>query len=146
LRIAKRCKSIGLKPISHPPGVEIFAFFALPKIAPRKTTDERISLIKVSGISKPEADVLSTIKSVPRLSVLQPRFSRILIVHSTSERRGQLCIIDLPFTKYVAASIGNALFFEPCATKLPFNLLPPFITNEDITPHLSKSAIMLYSM
>ena len=45
-----RCRSIGRSPISHPPGDDSTALPVRPSTEPRKTIDERISLIKASGI------------------------------------------------------------------------------------------------
>ena len=44
-------KSIGLEPISHPPGYENLAFLYFPIIAPARITEDLIFLIKFSGIS-----------------------------------------------------------------------------------------------
>ena len=48
---AAKCKSIGLDPISHPPGYENVTSLNLPRIAPAKITVDLICLIKCSGIS-----------------------------------------------------------------------------------------------
>ena len=46
-----KCRSIGLEPISQPPGYEKLALLYFPIIAPANITEDLIFLIKFSGIS-----------------------------------------------------------------------------------------------
>ena len=46
-----KCKSIGLVPMSQPPGYENIACLNLPNIAPASITDDLIFLISSFGIS-----------------------------------------------------------------------------------------------
>ena len=52
LRSADRCRSIGLGPSSHPPGYDILQCPVLPRTEPRKTIEERISLISLMHLSR----------------------------------------------------------------------------------------------
>ena len=122
-----RCKSIGRRPISQPPGAETVPAPKRASNAPRKTIDERISRISRSGMSNLSAQDESTITVCPSRFVLQPICSRILIAASTSVSLGQLCITLTPPTAAAAARIGRALFFEPCSSVFPLSGLPPLM-------------------
>ena len=84
----------------------------LPMTAPKNTTDERISRIRLSGISYSEIPELSTI-TAPSLRHLHPKCSRILSEVSTSDSIGQLCTTLSPPQSTVPASTGKTLFFAP---------------------------------
>ena len=127
LRIAARCRSIGRRPISQPPGAVITASPVALTNAPRKIIDERISRISTSSIEFKDIRLLST-DTVPTLRCTsQPRERRIFKVASMSLKSGQLCITHGVPTATVAAKIGNALFFAPCIRTLPQRLFPPSI-------------------
>ena len=81
--------------------------------APKNTTDERISRIRLSGISYSETPELSTITAPPSLRHLHPKCSRILSEVSTSDSIGQLCTTLSPPQSTVPASTGKTLFFAP---------------------------------
>ena len=112
-RKAERCRSIGLKPISQPPGVKSRAFLQRETSEPKNTIDERISRIRFSGILQQEMLLESTVSVCPSRVTTQPRCSRILTAASTSDKNGQLCSTLTPSTSTHAARMGSELFFEP---------------------------------
>ena len=70
----------------------------------------------------------------------------MLTVTLTSDKSGQLCITDTPFTKTEAERMGKTLFFAPCRVISPLNLLPQSIINFSIYPPKAvyeKERIML---
>ena len=80
---AEICISIGLAPKSHPPERKDGSVQVLPKIAPRKTIDERIShkLIRYLNVS----NLLYQQLHYPFLVHLQPRYVSILLAAKTSD-------------------------------------------------------------
>ena len=127
------CKSIGRAPSSHPPGAKSETLLSLARTAPIKITDERISRIILSGISKFVAERESTVTHPSSHVTLQPIYFKISIAASTSRNLGQLCITLVPELSIVAARIGRTLFFEPCTDTIPSRALPPFTINVSIT-------------
>ena len=89
-RSAERCKSMGRRPISQPPGVKSLALLQRETSEPKKTMDERISRIRLSGISKQKTFLESTVRVCPSRVTLQPRWRSIRTAASTSDRNGQL--------------------------------------------------------
>ena len=108
-----RCKSIGLEPISHPPGNEILALPVRARIAPRKTIELLVLRINSTGTSKRLISSHFTRSVLSQRVAAQPRYRRMLTDASTSESEGQLWITFSPFVRIEAAIIGKALFFAP---------------------------------
>ena len=122
-----KCKSIGLDPISHPPGYENVAFLNRPIIAPAKTTDDLICLIKSSGILC-SSILLESITILPFfLYILQPKISNIFKVIWVSCILGTLYNFVIFLFNMLAAIIGKEAFFEPETSTSPSSLLPPSI-------------------
>ena len=128
-RSAARCRSIGLAPSSQPPGKVSLQRRVLPRTAPRNTMDDRISRIKLSGISLPQTLEASTHTVSPLRVHLHPRQESILHAASTSVSSGQLCRTHSPCASTHAASSGSALFFAPCTLSSPSSRRPPLTTS-----------------
>lgn len=128
-RSAARCRSIGLAPSSQPPGKVSLQWRVLPRTAPRNTMDDRISRIKLSGISLPQTLEASTHTVSPLRVHLHPRQKSILHAASTSVSSGQLCRTHSPCASTHAASSGSALFFAPCTLSSPSSRRPPLTTS-----------------
>ena len=110
---AHRCISIGLGPSSHPPGNDSLHSPVLPRTAPRKTIDERISLISSSGTKVFTAPLASTVTQPSSRLHLAPSTDRMRQAANTSESAGQLCSLISPFIRTHPASSGRAAFFAP---------------------------------
>ena len=124
---AAKCKSIGLVPISHPPGYEKVTSLNLPNIAPANITVDLICLISCSGISL-LIIFLEFISILPLFFlILQPKYFKISCVIFVSCILGTLYNFVFPLFNIVAANIGNDAFFEPDTSTSPSNLLPPSI-------------------
>ena len=96
LRSADRCRSIGLGPSSHPPGYDILQCPVLPSTDPRKTIEERISRISLTGISQLPIAQASDITVLPLRLHFTPICESIRSAASTSVSLGQLCITLSP--------------------------------------------------
>ena len=72
-RRAKRCRSMGRGPNSQPPGKLMFACPRRAAIAPKNTTEERISRMSRSGTAPPLTSRASTVTVRPSRSTLQPK-------------------------------------------------------------------------
>ena len=127
-----KCKSIGLDPISHPPGHENFALWYFPINAPARITDERICLIKSSGISYVCTLLVFIIILLFFLFIVAPIFFKISNIVLTSWISGTLYNVVVPAFNTVAAIIGNAAFLEPDIFISPSSFFPPWIINFDI--------------
>ena len=127
-----RWRSMGRGPSSHPPGIDSSERPQRLSTAPRKITDERISRIRWSGTSQRVSEAASTTSASPSHSARQPRCRRIRMDASTSRRRGQLCSVEVPLCKMVAAKMGSTLFFAPWTCKLPLRALPPSMIKSPI--------------
>ena len=122
------CWSIGICPSSHPPGYDIQQCPVLPSTEPRKTIEERISRISLTGISQLPIAQASEITVLPLRLHFTPICESIRRAASTSVSLGQLCITLSPsYISTVAASIGSAAFFAPWSESSPSILRPPFI-------------------
>ena len=127
LRSADKWRSIGRGPSSHPPGNDICAAPARAAMAPRKTMEERISRIRLSGTLlwfMPEGSTLTQFFSC---STRQPRQRSMATEARTSDSAGQLVISLVPSAKSVAARIGSAPFLAPWITISPSSLCSPSI-------------------
>ena len=122
---AERCRSIGRGPISHPPGNERLASPARARIAPRNTIDERISRIRLCGISHRDMPSARMRSVLPRRTQRQPSRRRMRTETPTSESSGQLCSTVSPRHTTAAARSGSVLFFAPCTRSSPLNGRPP---------------------
>ncbi len=91
--------------------------------------EERISLIRDSGISEQLISEESTVTASPSRWTEHPRCSRILHAVSTSLSWGQLCKTLLPALINVAASRGKELFLAPWTLISPERGTPPSIIN-----------------
>ena len=124
-RMAAKCRSMGLGPSSHPPGMLSAAEPVRARIAPRKMTEDRISRIRASGTSFWVSSEASTVMVSPVRDTLHPRCSRIEMEARTSERSGQLWTTLTPLHRIVAARIGSTLFLAPWTLAVPRSGLPP---------------------
>ena len=99
--------------MSQPPGYEKIAFLYLPTILPANITEDLISLINPSGISK----LFTFEESITTLFLLhftlQPSLFNISIIICVSCIFGTLYNFDTPLLSIVAAIIGSDAFFEP---------------------------------
>ena len=127
-----KCRSIGLEPISQPPGYEKLALLYFPIIAPANITEDLIFLIKFSGISYVFILLVSIIILLFFLVTFPPMSLIISNIVCTSWIFGTLYNVIFPFTNTVAAIIGNAAFLEPDIRTSPANSFPPWIINFDI--------------
>ena len=109
------------------------AFPCLATMAPKNTTEERISRIRLSGISYCPASEASTVTLVPSCVTLHPRWDKILMEVSTSDSLGQLCSTLGVVPSNVAESSGKALFLAPCTGIAPTSLWPPCTISFDIS-------------
>lgn len=134
-RNAARWRSIGRGPSSQPPGKDNLAFPNRETIAPKKTIEERISRIKVSGISPPcrEEESISRVSS--SRFTRQPSVFKIRTAVSTSDSRGQLCKTTSVLQRSEAARRGRVLFFAPCTRSSPFSLQGPSILKRSKPQH-----------
>ena len=121
------CKSIGLDPISQPPGYENVTSLNLPNNAPAIITVDLISLIRCSGISV-FVICFELISILPLFClILQPKSFRISKVVLVSFICGTLYNLFVFSLNIVAANIGNEAFFEPLIFTVPSNFFPPSI-------------------
>ena len=81
-------------------------------MAPRKTMEDRISRIRLSGTLPPLRFRASTATVRPSRRTLHPKYERISQAAVTSESSGQLWSTVSPWQRTVAAS-GKELFFAP---------------------------------
>ena len=137
-----KCRSIGLLPISHPPGVQRHAFFIRAETGAKNIIEERISLIISSGISHLSITVVSTISVSFSLVTFAPKYSKISQATETSLKSGQLCMTFFPFAIIVAAKMGKTEFFAPCNVTSPSSLFPPFTMNLSIFTPLCHRFIL----
>ena len=122
---AARCRSMGLGPSSQPPGMDSSACPIRPRMAPRNTTEERISRMSWSGMSQRCMVLESTVMVSPSCSTTQPRWRRMATEASTSVSWGQLCRTLTAPVKIVAARMGRTLFFAPWTATAPERGVPP---------------------
>ena len=94
-------------------------------MAPRKTTEERISSISSRDISAPARAEASTPTVSPRRQTRQPSPVKMARAASTSERQGQFSMTLSPGASRVAARMGRALFLAPCTVRRPSSGRPP---------------------
>ena len=127
-----KCKSIGLEPISHPPGYENVACLYLPIKLPAKITEDLIFLIRFSEISNLCTLDESITTLEPSFFTLHPNSFKISIIIFVSSILGTLYNLEIPSFKIVAAIIGNEAFFDPDTKVSPSNLFPPSIIKLDI--------------
>ena len=85
-----------------------------------------------SSLAQAVSEAASTTSVSPSHSARQPRCRRIRIDASTSRRRGQLCSVEVPLCKMVAAKMGSTLFFAPWTCRLPLRALPPSMIKSPI--------------
>ena len=120
-------RSIGLAPMSHPPGYENLTSLNLPKIAPAKITVERIWCIKCSGISFLVIFFELTSTFPLFFFTLHPKNFKISCVILVSLISGTLYNFVVPEFSMLDANIGSDAFFEPDTSTSPSSLLPPSI-------------------
>ena len=140
--IAEICISIGREPSSQPPGILTVHSPVLPKIAPIKIIDERISRISFSGISVTFTSAESITAVLLENLHLQPRQLSILDAEYMSVSSGQLLITDSSPHRIELAIIGRLLFLLPCNFNSPLRRLPPFTISFCIIPPHSIFCIL----
>jgi len=135
-----RCRSMGLEPISQPPGYVKRAFLNRPSTGPSMKIEERSSFASESGISQRWACAASTLTSSFSRHIVHPSFSRMHIMFETSSRSGQSRMITGLVVRSEAANMGSIAFFAPQTRMLPPRRLPPTIDNFAIVRHLHSFA------
>ena len=125
LRSASKCRSMGLGPSSHPPGNDNLASPQRDRIAPKNTIDERISRMRLWGISQRVMPSAQTVKVSPVWAQRHPSRRKMVTAVCTSDSAGQLCSTVSPSQRSAAASSGSVLFFAPCTVSSPQRRLPP---------------------
>ena len=125
LRSASKCRSMGLGPSSHPPGNDNLASPQRDRIAPKNTMDERISRMRLWGISQRVMPSAQTVKVSPVWVQRHPSRRKMVTAVCTSDSAGQLCSTVSPSQRSAAASSGSVLFFAPCTVSSPQRRLPP---------------------
>lgn len=116
---------MGLGPSSHPPGNDNLASPQRDRIAPKNTMDERISRMRLWGISQRVMPSAQTVKVSPVWVQRHPSRRKMVTAVCTSDSAGQLCSTVSPSQRSAAASSGSVLFFAPCTVSSPQRRLPP---------------------
>ena len=112
LRSASKCRSMGLGPSSHPPGNDNLASPQRDRIAPKNTMDERISRMRLWGISQRVMPSAQTVKVSPVWVQRHPSRRKMVTAVCTSDSAGQLCSTVSPSQRSAAASSGSVLFYH----------------------------------
>ena len=116
-----KCRSIGLVPIEHPPGIDIFVWLNLASNGPITKNDALIFLTSSYGASQVVKLLASTVNVLSLYSTSAPRCLIKSEITCTSVKSGTSCKTDFPFTNNVAAIIGNTAFFAPSILTFPLS-------------------------
>ena len=106
-----KCKSIGLVPIAHPPGIEIFVLLNLASNGPITKKEALIFLTSSYG----------AVSVFSLYSTSAPTCLNKSDITWTSLKFGTPFNVDFPFANKVAAIIGKTAFFAPSILTLPLS-------------------------
>ena len=116
-----KCKSIGLVPIAHPPGIEIFVLLNLASNGPITKKEALIFLTSSYGASQVFILLASTVSVFSLYSTSAPTCLNKSDITWTSLKFGTPFNVDFPFANKVAAIIGKTAFFAPSILTLPLS-------------------------
>ena len=134
----RKCRSIGLWPISHPPGN---VHTACPKRAssgPNMKMEERSSLESPCGITYAFAAEVSSRSLSSSQAQRTPSASKIASMFFTSRSRGQSYSATGLSESRLAARIGSAAFFAPLTRIAPDKGVPPATINDAMLSPLRR--------
>ena len=118
-------KSIGLSPITQPPGAGNIAFLNRPSKGPVNTTDARMLFANSQSISVKLIVVVSITSCFLTRSTLAPNFPSISAIVRISAVSGTFSSVTGPSNRMLAAMAFSAAFLAPLTFTVPWSFFSP---------------------